>query len=318
MRATGLLLTSFDEPPALGEVELPELGPGRLLLELRASSVNAFDWKVADGSLRHAFEYRFPVTVGRDYAGVVAAVGAGVTRFRPGDAVFGYLGGPELKRGAFATHLVVGEGECFVAKPDGVSFEQAAALPLSGIVALRVTAAVAPAKDEIVVIVGAPGGVGTLAVQLAAARGALVVASGPAGDAEFLKELGAIDVIAPGEGFADDIRKAYPDGVDALIDLVDPKPAFVELLDLVRPGGRVVSVHRCADPADLAPRGLTGSNVQSNPDPALLAELGRLAAAGAVRVAVERVVPLERAADALAAAKSSHTRGKTVIGIAQA
>ena len=91
MRAQGLTLAAFGEPARLTTVEIPVLAAGRLLIEVRAASINAFDGKVADGALRHAFEYDFPVTIGRDYAGVVTAVGAEVTRFRPGDAVFGNL-----------------------------------------------------------------------------------------------------------------------------------------------------------------------------------------------------------------------------------
>ncbi|MFF5288713.1 NADP-dependent oxidoreductase [Paractinoplanes globisporus] len=313
MRATGLILTSFDQPAALAPFEIPGPADGQVLLAVKASSVNAFDGKVADGALRHAFQYDFPVTIGRDYAGVVAAVGDGVTRFRPGDAVFGYLGGPKLHRGAFATHLLVGEDECVVAKPDDLSFEQAACLPLSGVVALRCVAAAAPAEHEVVVVVGAPGGVGSYALQLAAARGATVVASGPAGDTDYLLGLGATEVVAPGVDFAAAVGKLHPDGVDALIDLVNGGDAVAELVELVKPGGRVVSVHRAADPALLEPRGIRGTNVMSNPDRALIEELGRLAAAGTLRVPIRETRPLADVAGALAEAKTRHTRGKTVI-----
>jgi NADPH:quinone reductase-like Zn-dependent oxidoreductase len=96
--------------------------------------------------------YEFPVVIGRDYSGVVRAAGRSVTRWKPGDAVFGYLGGMTLRRGSFATHLLVGENECFTAKPGGVSFEEAACLPLSGVIALRCVADVRP--DDTVVVLG--------------------------------------------------------------------------------------------------------------------------------------------------------------------
>ncbi|WP_433380524.1 zinc-binding dehydrogenase [Actinoplanes sp. CA-142083] len=165
-----------------------------------------------------------------------------------------------------------------------------------------------------VVVVGAPGGVGSLAVQLAAAKGAHVVASGPEEDETYLKDLGATDVVAR-EGFAESVRKLHPDGVDVLIDLVNGGEAFAELLDLVKPGGRVVSVHRAADPALLEPRNLTGANVMSNPDRDLLDELGRLVAAGTLRVPIQETRPLDDVAQALATAKTKHTRGKTVISM---
>jgi len=181
------------------------------------------------------------------------------------------------------------------------------------VVALRCLDAVAPAAGEVVVVAGAPGGVGSFAVQLAAARGATVVASGPAGDTGYLTDLGATDVVAPGGDFAETVRKLHPDGIDALIDLVNGGDAFAELVDLVKPGGRVVSVHRAAEPAALKERGIGGANVMSNPDRALLDELGRLAAAGTLRVPIAATRPLAEAAEALADAKGRHTRGKTVL-----
>lgn len=244
MRATGLILPSFDEPAALRPFEIAAPADDQLLIEVKAASVNAFDWKVADGLLKHAFAYEFPVVIGRDYSGVVREAGNGVTEWKPGDAVFGYLGGMKLQRGSFATHLLVGEN-----------------------------------------------------------------ASGEAEDETHLKDLGATEVhgragFSLGNGTA-----------DVLIDLVNGGEAFAQLLDLVKPGGRVVSVHRAADPAILAPRGLTGANVMSKPDRALLDELARLAAAGPLRVPIEQTRPLEDVAQALADAKTKHSRGKTVITI---
>ncbi|WP_433380521.1 alcohol dehydrogenase catalytic domain-containing protein [Actinoplanes sp. CA-142083] len=117
MRATGLILTSFDEPAALRPFEVAEPADDQLLIEIKASSINAFDWKVAEGSLKHAFTYEFPVVIGRDYAGIVRKIGQGVTKYQVGDAIFGYLGGPKLHRGTFATHLIVNENDASPSNP---------------------------------------------------------------------------------------------------------------------------------------------------------------------------------------------------------
>ena len=149
---------------------------------------------------RHAFEYDFPVTIGRDYAGVVQAVGDAVTRVRPGDSVFGYLGGQKLHRGSYAELLWVEEDECFVPKPGELLFEQAACLPLLW----RRRVAMRCGRDADGQRCrrggGSAGGVGSFAVQLALRLGATVVASGPDQDRDYLLSLGAASVVEPGPG----------------------------------------------------------------------------------------------------------------------
>ena len=315
-----VVIGAFDDSPHLATFPLPELAPDQVLIEVQAASVNAFDWKAAEGRFRDSFEYRFPVTIGRDYAGVVAAVGSAVTRVAPGDEVFGYFTGQTLQRGSYATHVCVAEGECFVPRPDGLGADVAACLPLAGVVALRCVAAVQPAVQpaagDRVLILGAPGGVGSLAVQLAAGKGAHVIASGLPEDAEYLRGLGAADVIEPGEGLIGEVRARYSDGIHGLIDLVDYRPAFMAHTELLVPGGRAASVHRAVDDEVFAARGLHGTNVASFPDRGLLEELGKLAAHGGLRVAITGRYTLDEAVKALADAKERHSRGKLVIELA--
>ncbi len=139
-----VVIDAFGDPPHLAAFPLPELAPDQVLIEVQAASVNAFDWKAAEGRFRDSFEYKFPVTIGRDYAGVVAAVGSTVTRVSPGAEVFGYFTGQSLHRGSYATHVRVAENECFVPRPAGLDADVAACLPLAGVVALRCVAAVLP------------------------------------------------------------------------------------------------------------------------------------------------------------------------------
>lgn len=311
--ASALVIEGFGDAPHLAAFPLPELAPGEVLIKVQAASVNAFDWKAAEGRFKDSFDYQFPVTLGRDYAGVVTAVGAEVRRVVPGDEVFGYFTGQALHRGAFATHVWAAEGECFVRRPAGLDAVTAACLPLAGVMALRCVAAVQPAAGDRVLVLGAPGGVGSLAVQLAAAAGAHVIASGRGEDEAYLRDLGAADVIEPGGGLIDAVSARYPQGISALIDLVDYQPAFLAHAELLVPGGRAASVHRAVDEVLLARRGLHGTNVSSFPDRALLDQLAGLAADGRLRTEITGRYTLEQAPDALAAARDQHTRGKLVI-----
>lgn len=311
-----VVIDRFGDSPHLTTLPLPELAPDQVLIDVQAASVNAFDWKAAEGRFKDSFEYQFPVTIGRDYAGVVAAAGSAVTRVRPGDEVFGYFTGQTLHRGSYATHVWVAENECFVPRPSGLRADAAASLPLAGVVALRCVAAVQPRHGDRVLVLGAPGGVGSLAVQLAAAKGAYVIASGLPEDAEYLRGLGAAYVIEPGPGVIAEVSARFPEGVHGLIDLVNYRPAFMEHVLLLVPGGRAASVHRAVDEAVFAGRGLSGTNVGSFPDRALLEELGRLAASGNLRVAVTGRYTLDDAVKALADARQQHSRGKLVIEVA--
>jgi NADPH:quinone reductase-like Zn-dependent oxidoreductase len=313
--ARGLVIDGFGDEPHLAQIPLPELAPDEVLIEVRAASVNAFDWKAAEGRFRDSFDYQFPVTIGRDYAGVVVAVGGVVTRVAPGDEVFGYFTGQSLHRGSYATHVWAAQAECFVPRPPGLPADVAACLPLAGVVALRCVRAVAPGPGKRVLVLGAPGGVGTLAVQLLAAKGAHVIASGLPEDADYLRDLGAADVAAPGEGLIEEVRARYPVGIHGLIDLVSYRPAFMAHVDLLVDGGRAASVHRAVDEAVFAARGLHGVNVPSFPDRALLTSLAELAVAGDLRVPITGRYTLDEAVSALSDAKQKHSRGKLVIAM---
>lgn len=311
--ARAVILDGFDSLPHLAPLALPALAPDQVLIAVQAASINAFDWKAAEGRFRDSFGYQFPVTIGRDYAGVVTAVGSEVSRVMPGDEVFGYFTGQQLHRGSFATHVWCAQDECFVLRPAGLAAEAAACLPLCGVVALRCVAAIGPAAGDRVLILGAPGGAGSYAVQLAARSGAHVIASGLPEDAGYLRDLGAADVVEPGPGLIGEVRARYPAGIRGLIDLVDYRPAFMEHVELLTEGGRAASVHRAVDEEALASRGLTGTNVGSFPDRALLEQLGALAAAGDLRVPITGRYPLEQAVAGLADAREKHSRGKLVI-----
>jgi NADPH:quinone reductase-like Zn-dependent oxidoreductase len=283
-----------------------------------AASINAFDWKIAQGMLANNFQFDFPVTIGRDFAGVIVASGDAADGFAIGDAVFGYTTGNRLHHGSLAELLPTG-GTCLVRKPEALSFRAAAALPLSGMTAMHCVEPLALEQGQSVLVVGAPGGVGSMIVQLAARAGATVLATGLPQDRVFLADLGAEDVFDHREDLTGAVRERSPDGVDAVIDLVNRGDAFIATARLARPGGTAVSVHRQADPGQLGAFGVRAINASGIPaDPIELALLGELAASGELTAPIAGSFPLEQAVDGLAHIRDNHVCGKYVIDIGAA
>jgi NADPH:quinone reductase-like Zn-dependent oxidoreductase len=262
-------------------------------------------------------EYEFPVVPGRDFAGVVEEVGTEVVGARVGDAVLGNLSKPVLHDGAWAEYLTVPVDGFVVPKPERLDFTAAAALPVVGLTALEAVDAVDPEEGELVLIVGAGGGVGSFAVQLAAERGATVIATAKPGDEQRLRGLGAAETIDyTMQDVVAAVRERHPEGVGALIDLVDRGDAFASVAALVQPGGRAASPIGAANAEELARRQVTGSNVMaSNAGPPALARLAERAAAGELKVAIDSVRPLAEVPAAVAEF-SAGKRGKVVVSIA--
>jgi NADPH:quinone reductase-like Zn-dependent oxidoreductase len=189
-------------------------------------------------------------------------------------------------------------------------------VPLSGATALTLLDAVALGAGERVLVLGASGGVGSFLVQLAAQRGAEVVGvcSGP--NLAYARGLGASDVIDyTTEAVGDAVRSRYPDGVDAIVDLVGDKAALTALSERLRPGGRVASAVDAADVEELAKRGISATNVASWLSSEQLAQLTRWLEDGTLRLPEIHTVGFEDAAEALARIATKHTRGKLVLAI---
>src|SRR5215203_7482054 len=167
------VLPAFDEQPTLADLPTPEAGPGEVLVRVRAASINGIDLSIASGRLQGMMEYRFPVVLGKDFAGTVEAVGSGVTNFAAGDRVFGVVSDPSpLSSRSFAEYLAVPAGSNLTRIPEGVDLAAAGVLGLAGAAALQAVDAIAPQSGETILVSGATGGVGAYAVQLVAARGA--------------------------------------------------------------------------------------------------------------------------------------------------
>jgi NADPH:quinone reductase-like Zn-dependent oxidoreductase len=293
------------------ELGVPRPAPDELLVRLIASSVNPVDGYIVDGTYGSG-ELSYPVVPGRDLCGVVEAAGERVTGFAPGDRVLGCWTRPEFRLGAWAEYMTFPAAGAVARWPLGLTAHEAAALPLAAATAQLAIDALAPAAGEPLLVVGAGGAVGCYAVQLAAARGARVIATAKASEDARVRALGAAETIDYTRAdVAAAVRELHPDGIPLLFDIVGDKPELLRLAELVRDGGRVASARFAADRRALSARGITPINVLATGHGAeVLAPVLARAEAGSLQVLVSEVVGLER----LPAVMGGH-RGKVVVEI---
>jgi NADPH:quinone reductase-like Zn-dependent oxidoreductase len=297
----------FGGPETLKVEDLakPEAGASEVLIRILGASVNPVDYKIRQGG--YLPEDALPMTLGRDVAGVVEAVGHGVDEFKQGDAVYAML---TPKHGGYAEY--VAEPISNVArKPETLDFIQAAAVPLAGLTAWQGLFDHGGLKEgQTVLIHGAAGGVGHFAVQFAAARGARVIATCSGQDADFVKGLGAAEVIDyHKEKFEDRVHE-----VDLVFDLVAGETQDRSFA-VIRQGGVLVSTLKEPDEARAAERNIRTAHYMAAPNGAQLAEIGRLIDAGKVVPNIDGVFPLNAAADAEKELETSHVRGKIVLSV---
>jgi NADPH:quinone reductase-like Zn-dependent oxidoreductase len=291
----------------LEDVEVPEPGRGQVRVRVRAASANPADWKVRAGGLRLVSGRRFPRGLGHDFAGVVDAVGPGVTRAGVGDEVFGIQG--IRSAGAFAEYLITPEKNAFP-KPDALSFEQAAALPMASVTAWSAVADKARVKPgQSVFITGCLGGVGRAAAQIALMRGADVAGSCSAAGIAEAGELGLSDAF--------DYRTFDPAGCPRRFDAVIDAAAALSVPQcnaMLKPGGHVVFVD--FPPAKLAAI-LTSPRhhlAQGTPSPAHMNAIAGAAEQGKLAAKIARTAPLTDAVEALTDLETKGTpKGKLVI-----
>jgi NADPH2:quinone reductase len=259
MRA--VTVSQFGQLPRVVEVATPVAGPGRVLIKLAAASMNPMDAKLASGEWRPA-PVIFPMVLGVDGAGIVEAVGEGTTRFSPGDRVFGQLFIPPIgASGTYADYVAVTGEAPLACVPDRLDLVLAAAAPTAGATGLSLVDLLEPAEGQVVLIVGASGGVGTFATQFAVNAGASVIANINAAAEDRVRSYGVQEVIVrSGAPVTEVVRRSHPDGVDVLIDLVGDARAFASTASLVRPGGTAVSTQYVADLEGLQAQGVQGLN----------------------------------------------------------
>ncbi len=288
------------------EVETPTAGAGQIRVRVMAVGVNPIDFKIRSGMMRAMIPLTFPSIPGTEIAGVVDQVGAGVTEFSVSDAVLGWS-----DTGAYAEYALA---STVVPKPHGLEWSAAAALPVAVSTVEDVLAVLGLQAGETLLIHGAAGAVGTIAVQLAVRRGATVIGTASAANQDYLRSLGAIPLVY-GDGLLDRVRAVAPHGIDAVFDVAG-KGALPDSIALRGGTSRIATI------ADMTARDhgvlfVAGSAERRSPAGlAKVADAAQLAAAGDLTVTIGATFPLEEAAEAHRALEGGHARGKVVLRVA--
>jgi NADPH:quinone reductase len=312
MTSRRVVATAFGGPESLAfeEVDLPAPGPHEVQLAVRAAGVNPYDVKMYAGPGDPA---RLPLRLGSEAAGVVTALGEDAADDRGplsvGDEVIAYRA-----PGAYATDLLVPD-TALTRKPESLGWPEAAVLLLAGATAVHALTRTAVADGDTVLVHGASGGVGLYAVQLAALRGARVIATASDRSHDLLRELGA-EPVTYGEGLADRVRALAPDGVDAALDLVGSDEAMDVSLALVPDRDRVATIANFQRGA-VEGVALLGGGPGADPGDDLRAaarpELARLAGEGRLRVVLAATYALDDVAEAHRRIATGHTTGKIAL-----
>jgi NADPH:quinone reductase-like Zn-dependent oxidoreductase len=299
-----LQVARFGPPEVLRVVDVdePHAGPGQIRVAVRAAGVNPVDWKIRSGAMQQYMPVQLPYVPGSDVAGVVDEVGRGVGGVAVGDEVFGFALG-----GGSAEYAVL---EHFAARPAGMSWAEAAALPVAVETAVRTLNLLDVSSGQTLLINGAAGGVGTVAVQFARARGATVIGTASPANHDFLRSLGATPTMY-GAGLVQRVRALAPAGVNFALDVAG-RGALPELIELTGSAERVLTI---ADPqAQQYGVPYTGGGGQRSYE--ALAEAARLFTQGRFSLPVERTFPLADAPEAHRISEEGHVRGKLVLLLA--
>jgi NADPH:quinone reductase-like Zn-dependent oxidoreductase len=314
MMARKVIQKSFGGPEVLEVIEIPqpepqELGAGEVLVRIAFAGLNAVDWKTRAGGGAAPALGDLPFTVGWDFSGTIEAIADDVSEFAPGDRVFALSKFP-TQAAAYADYAVAAANE-LVATPASVTDEAAAALPLAALTAWQALIEVVPGQR--VLIHGAGGGVGHLAVQIARNLGAYVIGTGSGSKRDWVISLGANEFI---DYRRDDfVSQLAPDKVDLVLDFVGGHTGL-ESVKIIKPGGLLLQFPAGIDPdaqsaAEAAGVGIAGPFVHI--DKAQLSEIADQVAAGKIEVTVAAVYGLDRIGEAHRVLEDGHVAGKLVV-----
>ena len=280
----------------------PEPQAGEVLVQVYAAGVNGLDWKIRDGNLQNSMNFQLPIILGFDAAGIVAAVGAGVSTVRVGQEVYGII--EQSRSGAYAEYAIA-KAEAIARKPKFLSYVEAASIP---VVALTAWQALFEKGNlttgQTVLIHGAAGGVGMFAVQLAKWKGAKVIATGSTSKLETVRALGADQVI----DYTTTPFETVVSGVDLVLDVLGGEMRS-RSWQVLKPNGVLVST---VPPPPQVPAGVRGEMVMMAVNSEQLLEISKLLESGQLKTIVECVFPLSETAHALELNKTGHTQGKIV------
>lgn len=287
----------------------PTAGPGQVLVEVHAAGINPFDVKVRDGSVRHMAELDFPATLGGDFAGTVAELGEGVSGLEPGQEVYGQAGALS-GRGSFAEYVPAPAAQV-AAKPTSLDFVQTAALPLVSVSAYQALIDHADLqKGQKVLVHGGAGGIGSVAIQLAKHLGAYVATTVSAADADFVKDLGADQVIDYKNQDFTELIKDY----DVVFDTVGGE-TNLKSYEVLKPGGALVSMVAKPDEDLVKKHGIRYAAQFTRVTPERLNAITEFVDQGVLKPIIDKTFRLDEAAAALEYQKTANPRGKVVIKV---
>jgi NADPH:quinone reductase-like Zn-dependent oxidoreductase len=302
------------DPGSLKEIPVPKPAPHEILVRVTAAGVNPIDWKARDRGDRKP-----PFVLGQDFAGVVSEAGERVAKYREGERILGIA----REHGAYAEYTIVPEDDRAqpIAKiPDSVGDADAAALPTAGLTALAAIEALQVTRETTLLVLGASGGVGSFAVQIGHDRGARVIGVARSSHEELARSLGTDEFVAyDRQNVVEAVKAAHPDGVDAVLDLVDDADAIKVTAAAMRSGGRIISTIGAADVEWFARRNVSGQNLAISRTPqsshAGLRRLLELLEQGRIRAAIAAEYALPDALVALEQSKGGSVAGKLVITV---
>jgi NADPH:quinone reductase-like Zn-dependent oxidoreductase len=298
---------------AYEDAPMPEPGQDEVLVRVASSSVNPFDWAARSGYLAEYYPYSFPLTLGLDVTGVVESVGSTANGFKPGEAVYGRA--DPAKNGAYAEYISLPASQ-IAHKPRSLDLQQAGSVPHVAASAWRALVDTAGVSaGQTVLIQGAAGGVGSIAVQLAKLRGATVIGTASANHIEYVKGMGADQVIDHNATRFEEVVH----GVDLVLDLVGDMGDGTQSRSwqVLKPGGLLASLAQFPSPATAAEHGVRSAFVSVDVvDTPLLTEIARLIDSGKLRVSVSSVHPLKDVSRAHEQSEGRHVRGKIALQVA--
>jgi NADPH:quinone reductase-like Zn-dependent oxidoreductase len=292
----------------IDELPNPEIGPKDVLIEVHAASVNPVDWKIRDGHFKGMLKFSMPLVLGWDVAGTVTALGKKVSTFKIGDAVFSRS---DIARQGTYAELVAVDSQLVVAKPKSLSFEEAASLPLVAQTAWQVLFETMDLQKENKIFIGAgSGGVGTVAIQLARARGAHVITSTSTANLGWVHKLGADEVI--------DYTTHDPNNLVHNMDFVFDTMGSVdqtEMYAMLKHGGQLVSISKQPDEVAAKTVGVRTAYVFMQPTGARLEKIAESVRRGELKPVIDQVFALEQVREAHDYAERGHAKGKIVIRV---
>lgn len=294
----------------IDKLEVPELKEGEVLVRIKAAAINPVDAAVREGYLSSFIPVHFPAIPGWDMAGTVEERSYSARRFNVGDAVYAYARRPVVQHGTFAEYIVIPEGY-LAAKPKHISFEEAAGIPLVGLTAYQSIFDAGQLKaGQVILILGASGGVGSLGIQLAKNAGAIVIGVASQKNHNYMKELGADHTIDYNQNnIGEAVKSLFPAGVDLIFDCASGE-TLNQSLAALKPSGKLVSILNQG--TDLDPK-INFQYVFVEPNSTQLSILSSLADSGKLKVPISQTFSLAEAVQAFEQIETHHTTGKIII-----